>query len=184
MGRSRPDVYCLDRTSGAKLTSSVTGEAMMKVLAATLGALIVGITPASARLLWCWSFAGSGVSAAGTIATSNDVDGDGFYRIISIAGTANSATITALQPTGTAIPGNAGFPVDNLIRPTAPQLTKHGFGFAASDGTYHNPFLLKQYLDYMSRPPYADGKGAEPTIQFKAMTAASAADCSTNANRR
>jgi hypothetical protein len=154
----------------------VDGESMVKVLA-ILGALIVGTTPASAQLLWCWSFTGSGVSAAGTIATGSDADGEGFYRIIRITGTANSASIIALQPTGTAIPGNSGFPVNNLIRPTAPQLTKGGFGFTASDGAYHNPFHLEQYRDYISRPPYADGKGAEPTIQFEAVAAASASDC-------
>ena len=150
----------------------------MKVLA-ILGALMVGTTPASAQLLWCWSFTGSNVSAAGTMTTGKDADREGFYGITRLTGTANSAKITALQPTGTAIPGNAGFPVSNLIRPTAPQLTKGGFGFATSDGTYHNPFHLEQYLDYISRPPYANGKGAEPTIQFKAVAAASESACAT-----
>jgi hypothetical protein len=149
---------------------------MVNVLA-TLAALMIVSTPASAQLLWCWSFTGNGVSAAGSIANDKDADGEGYYRIIRITGTANSATITALQPTGTAIPGNAGFPVDNRFRPTAPQLTKPGFGFAASDGAYHNPFHIEQYRDYISRPPHADGKGAEPTIQFKAVAAASEAAC-------
>jgi len=151
---------------------------MLKIMAGLSGALIVGGTPAFAQHLWCWSIAGTGASATGTLVTSNDADADGFHRIIGITGAANSATITALQPTGTSIPGNSGFPVDNLVRATAPQLTKHGLGFMTSDGAYHNPFHVTEYRDYISRPPYADGKGTEPTIQFKAIATASGADCS------
>jgi hypothetical protein len=151
---------------------------MVKILA-TLTALMVGSTPALAQLRWCWRFAASGVSAAGTITTGKHADAEGFYRIVAITGTVDSATVTAMQPTGTAIPGNTGFPVDNLIRSTAPQLTKHGFGFADSDGAYHNPFHLEQYRDYISLPPYANGKGAEPMIEFRAVAAASGSDCPT-----
>jgi len=50
---------------------------MVKVLA-TLAALMSIGTPASAQLLWCWSFTGSGVSAAGSITTDKDADGEGF----------------------------------------------------------------------------------------------------------
>ena len=95
------------------------------------------------------------------------------------AGRANAATITTLQPTGTSIPGNSDYPVDNLIRATAPHLTKHGFGFMAADGACHNPLHAGHSLDYISRPPYADGKGAEPTIRFKAVGAASDSHCPT-----
>jgi len=151
---------------------------MVKILA-TLAVLFVATAPAFAQPLWCWSFAGNGISATGTITTGTDTDGDGFYSIVSIAGTANAATITALQPAGTAVPGNAGFPVDNLIRLAAPQLSKHGFGFATADGVYHNPFYLEQYHDYIALPPYATGKGTEPTIQFKVIAAAADAGCKT-----
>ena len=151
---------------------------MVKILA-TLAALMVGSTPAFAQLRWCWRFAASGVSAAGTITTGEHADAEGFYRIVGITGSVDSATVTAMQPTGTAIPGNTGFPVDNLIRSTAPQLTKHGFGFADSDGAYHNPFHLEQYRDYISLPPYANGKGAEPMIEFRAVAAGSGSDCPT-----
>jgi hypothetical protein len=145
------------------------GGFALKIMIGLIGALIVCSVPAYAQRLWCWSLAGSGVSAAGTFLTLNDPDVEGFYRIAGINGTANFATITALQPAGTSSPGNAGFAVDNLVRTTAPQLSKHGFGFVASDGTYHNPFHAEQYRDYISRPPYVDGKGAEPAIQFKAF---------------
>ena len=143
---------------------------MGKILAVVTWALIVGSTPAFARLAWCWHILGTGVSAAGTFTTDDHADAEGFYRITGIAGTANSAHVTALQPAGTAIPGNSGFPVDNLVRAVAPQLTTHGFGFMASDGAYHNPFYMEKYRDYISRPPYPDGKGKEPTIQFRAAS--------------
>jgi hypothetical protein len=142
----------------------------MKILVSAMGALIVFSMPAFAQQLWCWSFTGTGESATGTLVTGTSADAEGFYPITAIAGTANSAAVTALQPTGTSIPGNSGYPVDNLIRTSAPQLTKHGIGFITSDGTYHNPFHVEQYRDYVSRPPYSDGKGAEPTIEFKAFT--------------
>jgi len=144
---------------------------MVKILISLISALIVCSRPACAQQVWCWSFAGTGVSAAGTLITGNSADAEGFHSITAITGTANSAKITALQRTGTSIPGNSGYPGDNLIRATAPQLTKHGFGFAAADGTYHNPFHAEQYRDYISHPPYADGKGTEPTVEFKATLA-------------
>jgi hypothetical protein len=44
----------------------------------------------------------------------------------------------------------------------------HGFGFLVSNGDYHNPFFSKNYLDYISLPPYVDGGGTEPAIHFMA----------------
>ncbi len=61
--------------------------------------------------------------------------------------------ITALQQTGTWIPGNEPYAVDNLILPgPGPQLTKQGFGFALADGTYSNPF----YADFLPTPAYLE----------------------------
>ena len=164
--------------SGSRFLASETGRRMVKIAISAMTALIACATPAFAQQHWCWRFAGTGVSAAGTFVTENDADADGSYRITAITGRANAATITTLQPAGTSIPGNAGYPVDNLIRATAPHLTKHGFGFMAADGAYHNPFHAGRTLDYISRPPYADGKGAEPTIEFEA-TAAAGSHCAT-----
>lgn len=141
---------------------------MINTIISAIGASIFFSVPAFAQQLWCWDFTGAGISAAGTFVTGSSVDADGYHPITAITGHANSATVIALQPAGTSIPGNSGYPVDNLVRATAPQLTKHGLGFLTSDGTYHNLFHLEQYRDYVSRPPYEDGKGAEPTIRFKA----------------
>jgi hypothetical protein len=138
-------------------------------LVAALPALLLGAsTQAWSALLWYWSCTGTGVSASGTLTTDAAPDAHGFYQIISITGTASGGTITRLQTVGTAIPGNGGYPVDNLIGATEPQLTMHGFGFAVSNGEYHNPFHATEYRDYISRPPYADGAGMESAIRFTA----------------
>lgn len=133
--------------------------------------LLVGSNPARAPLLWQWRIIGNGITASGTFTTDDTPDPQRFYRITAISGLANRGTITALQSTGTAIPGNAGYVVDNLVSPNVPQLTTHGFGFAVSNGEYHNPFHSSAYLDYISTPPYADGAGKEPAIQFTATLA-------------
>jgi hypothetical protein len=121
-----------------------------------------------ASLLWDWSYTGTGVRASGTFTTDVNPDAHGFYQITGITGSANGGTITGLQPTGTAIPGNSGYRVDNLVSSTGAQLTEHGFGFSVSNGEYHNPFYNKDHFDYISLPPYVDGAGAEPTIHFTA----------------
>jgi hypothetical protein len=104
--------------------------------------------PAQATTLWVWSYSAPGIAASGTLATSDMADGEGFYLITGITGTRNGENITGLQRTGTAIPGNEGYPVDNLIRATSPQMTSHGFGFAISDGNYANPF----YASFLNPP--------------------------------
>jgi len=137
-------------------------------IAALTALLLSWGNQAWASLLWDWRYAGSGVSAHGTFTTDTTPDIHGFYRIIEITGDANGGTITQLQATDTAVPGNAGYPVDNLVSQTAPQLTKHGFGFLVSNGEYHNPFYNGHHLDYISLPPYVDGAGGEPMIHFTA----------------
>ena len=138
---------------------------MRPVLSAVVSVLLLGGSKqVEASLLWNWSYTGPGVNASGTFETDDKPDAHGFYQIIGITGTANRGMITELQTTGTAIPGNSGFTVDNLVTSREPQLTMHGFGFSVSNGEYHNPFFNKDYLDYISLPPYVDGTGAEPTI--------------------
>ena len=58
----------------------------------------------------------------------------------------NGVAITGLQPAGTSIPGNDGYPVDGLIKAEAPQLSLHGFGYALADGTYANPFYGDHFV--------------------------------------
>src|SRR5438105_4760578 len=138
-----------------------------RVIAAAI--LLMHGQPAEALLLWSWSYSGNGVSASGTFTTNNAPDGAGFYQIIRITGSDNGAAITGLQPTGTAIPGNEPYAVDNLVSLAEPHLTMHGFGFSLANGNYANPFYNgSNYLEYLSVSPYINGAGPERPVSLLA----------------
>jgi hypothetical protein len=144
---------------------------MMRLVIAAAILLTQG-QPANALLLWNWSYSGAGVSASGTFTTNDAPDGAGFYQIVGISGTDNGATITSLQPTGTAIPGNEPYAVDNLVSAAEPRLTTHGFGFSLANGNYANPFYNGSgYYEYLSVPPYVNGAGPEKPVSFSAAIA-------------
>ena len=133
---------------------------------------VAGLTATAgpaAALTWTWSYSGAGISAAGTFTTVDTPDSSGFYLITGIAGERNGAAIVGLQPTGTSIPGNEPFTVDNLVKVDSPQLTTHGFGFAIAGGTFSNPFFADflqppTYLEFFSAPPST----SELSIAFSA----------------
>lgn len=134
-------------------------------------------TPAQASpLKWNWSYSATGIAASGTFTTVDTPDASGFYLITAISGTRNGEAITGLQTTGTAIPGNEPFAVDNLVRLFGPQLTHNGFGFATSGGNFANPFFADflsppRYLEFFSAPPFTGGTGpgdSELAIGFTA----------------
>lgn len=106
-----------------------------------------------ADLVWNWSYVGTGIQASGSLTTQDTADADGFHLITGISGTRNGAEITGLYPTGTAIPGNEPYALDNLIR-FGPQglVTVHGFGFTTAAGGYANPF----YADFFNPPIYME----------------------------
>jgi hypothetical protein len=144
----------------------------MRRLVIASAILLMHGQPAEAFLLWNWSYSGNGVSAAGTFTTNDAPDGAGFYQIVGITGADNGVTITGLQPTGTAIPGNEPYAVDNLVSAAEPHLTKHGFGFSLANGDYANPFYNgSNYYEYLSVPPYVDGAGPERPVSFSAAIA-------------
>jgi hypothetical protein len=107
--------------------------------------------PGQASLLWNWTYTGAGIAASGTFTTDDAPDSGGYYRITAITGSRNGAAIISLEPAGEAIPGNAGFPVDNLISASG-RLTSHGAGFATADGNYANPF----YADFQTPPRFLE----------------------------
>jgi hypothetical protein len=77
--------------------------------------------------------------------------------------------ITGLQPTGTPIPGNEPYAVDNLVSAVEPRLTVHGFGFSLANGDYANPFYNGwNYFEYLSVPPHKNGAGPERPVSFSA----------------
>ena len=103
-------------------------ETLLKLgLALVIAAALVAL-PAEARE-WRWSYQGEGVAASGSLTTTDTPNADGFYEITKIKGEANGIAITGLQPAGTSIPGNDGYPVDGLVRTEVPQLSLHGFAY-------------------------------------------------------
>ena len=138
-------------------------------LALVIGAALVAL-PAEA-LEWRWSYQGEGVAASGSFTTTDTPNADGFYEITKIKGEANGIAITGLQPAGTSIPGNDGYPVDGLVRTEAPQLSLHGFAYSLADGTYANPFYGDHFVPpgvyaFFSDPP--NHKTSEPLVKFTA----------------
>ncbi|MEH2260984.1 PEP-CTERM sorting domain-containing protein [Nostoc sp.] len=136
--------------------------ALSAIALATTSGLVFGTMPAASALSWNWNYSGTGIEANGTF-TTNDTPNDlGFYLITGITGTRNGETITGLQATGTLIPGNEPFNVDNLISLNTQQLTGDGFGYSTSEGNYSSPFFASflatpGYLEVFSAPPITPG---------------------------
>jgi hypothetical protein len=136
---------------------------------------------AAATLNWDWSYTGAGIAANGTFATNDTPDNSGFYLITGITGTRNGVTITGLQPSGTPIPGNEPFAVDNLISLNPQQLTGDGFGYSTASGSFVSPFYASflatpGYLEVFSEPPIVSGyknlrPGSELPVSFSAQIA-------------
>jgi hypothetical protein len=141
----------------------------------TLLAAVAAATGRSAEALeWRWSYQGEGVAGSGGFVTKDAPNADGFYEITAISGEVNGVAITGLQPPGTSIPGNDGYPVDNLVRTEAPRLSMHGFGFALVDGTFANPFFgahfaKPDYYAFFSDP--RNKRTSEPAVAFSATKA-------------
>jgi hypothetical protein len=140
----------------------------LALLLVTLAALTA--LPAEARE-WRWTYQGEGVAASGSFTTKDTPNADGFYEITGIKGEMNGVAITGLQPAGTSIPGNDGYPVDGLVRTEAPQLSLHGFGYALADGTYANPFYGDHFVPPGVYAFFSDPKNRktrEPLVKFNA----------------
>src|SRR5882757_8230505 len=138
----------------------------LALLLVTLAALTT--LPAEA-LEWRWSYQGEGATGSGSFTTKDAANADGFYEITGVKGEMNGVPITGLQPAGTSIPGNDGYPVDGLIKAEAPYLSLHGFGYALADGTYANPFYGDRFVPpgvyaFFSDPK--NGKTSEPLVKF------------------
>jgi hypothetical protein len=147
----------------------------MPLLLILAAILLVHGWPAEATMLWNWSYSGTGVSASGTFTTNDAPDEGGFYQIVGIIGTGNGATITGIQPKGTAVPGNEPYTVDNLVSTAEPHLTTHGLGFSLANGNYANPFYNgSSYYEYLSVPPYVNGAGPERPVSFSAVISSGA----------
>jgi hypothetical protein len=130
---------------------------LCRLVALGSGVLITVSGSATAPLQWTWQYTGAGIFASGTLTTNDVANAAGYFQIIAITGSRNGVAIVRLQPTGTAIPGNEPYAVDNLISPNGQQLTDNGFGFVLADGTFANPFFAHTrappiYLEFFSTP--------------------------------
>jgi hypothetical protein len=135
--------------------------------AAAVAASTLAAPQASADIVWNWGYTGANIQAAGTFTTLDSADVDGFYLVTAISGTRNGDTITGLYPTGSAIPGNEPYTLDNLVRFGADgQLTVHGLGFTTASGGYSNPF----YADFFSPAIYLEVFTTQSSYQEVAVT--------------
>ena len=131
------------------------------LLTTTFG-LVLGNMEKSLALTFNWSYSGTGINASGTLITNDTPDELGFYLITDITGMRNHETMTGLHPTGTSIPGNEPFEVDNLISLNPEQLTNDGLGFSTSEGNFVNLFFANflnppGYFEVFSAPPLTPG---------------------------
>ncbi|MFL5257795.1 MAG: hypothetical protein ACJ8AI_33940 [Rhodopila sp.] len=110
-----------------------------------------GRPPPQALLLWEWGYNGSDVVADGTLVSTRSPNAEGYYQILGVTGSRNGAPIVGLEPNGNAIPGNEGYPVDNLISAKG-SLTVNGFGYKTVDKSYANPY----YANYLTPPIYQE----------------------------
>jgi hypothetical protein len=137
------------------------GRRIATLLAGVAGIASLAIaTQANASILWSWGYSGSGIEARGTLTTADTPDQDGFYQVLGITGTRNGVAITGLHPTGSAIPGNEPFKVDNIIDADG-GMTSHGIGYGTAAGTYANLFFATWYspasnVEFFTSP---DGSG-------------------------
>ncbi|PPQ34789.1 hypothetical protein [Rhodopila globiformis] len=131
---------------------------------------LAGPPPAQAELLWQWRYTGTGIAACGTLTTTATTNADGNYLISGITGSRNGEAIAGLEPAGDAIPGNSGYPVDNLIS-RGGQLTVAGFGYATAAGNYANPYYanyLRPAVDQEVFTQPASSGFSEVPIAFRA----------------
>ena len=137
-----------------------------QMVALGIGLALAMPLPAHASRIWDWSYSGTGIAASGTFTTTDTANGSGYYQIVGITGSRNGDAITGLQPTGTPIPGNEPYAVDNLVSLSGPQLTVDGFGFSTAAGDFANPFYANflpspGYLEFFSAPPFMPIIGPE-----------------------
>jgi hypothetical protein len=117
---------------------AIARQALVGVVVAMTGLLWSGF--AQAALTWKWGYTGAGVDAWGTMTTTDVADSEGFFEITGITGVRNGDAIISLQPTGTSIPGNEPFVVDNLIKASG-ELSGDGFGYGTQSGSFANVFF-------------------------------------------
>jgi len=139
-----------------------TRLSLSKSVAAALFAVgAMSAQSANADTLWNWSYSGTDIAASGTLTTSSVADSLGFYQITGITGSRNGTAITGLYSTGSAIPGNEPYALDNLLQlGSTGQITVHGFGYSMANGSFANPY----FADFLSPPAYSEVYTSQSTF--------------------
>ena len=130
------------------------------IIPTAIGSVFLGNLQPALALAWVWNYSATGVEASGTLTTSETPDEMGFFLITDLMGTRNGETITGLHPTGTSIPGNEPFIVDNSISLAPEQLTSSGLGFSTSGGNLINLF----FADFLAPPGFFEVFSAPPLL--------------------
>jgi hypothetical protein len=112
----------------------VTISTLSGVALATAGIVLGLSNPASAAVIWDWSYSGGGsLGGIGTF-TTTDEQPDGSFLITDITGTSENQTIISLIPP-------EPFFNDNLLFPNFPQLNVGGVSYVVSNGTEYLLFF-------------------------------------------
>ena len=148
------------------------------ILTRAAGSLVAGLAiaaPAQAALYWDFAYSAAGISASGILTTTEVADSNGYYLVTGIQGERNGSVITGLQATGTAIPLNEPYTVDNLVRADG-RLTTHGLGFATASGGFGNVYFadflaVPQVVEFASLPSSGSFTEQPVSWQFSARSA-------------
>lgn len=111
-----------------------------RLLGAAFGLALWAATTQTAMagvIVWAFSYSGDGVTASGTLTTSDTFNPNfpGGYDILAVTGTRNGVAITGIvPPTGVSAPvSDFGFIYNNILYPTDPFFDIYGLLYADTD---------------------------------------------------
>jgi hypothetical protein len=79
-------------------TKSLSKSFLPLVISSAVAGIISMIASPAQAIVWKWSYEGTGVTASGTLTTTDNQTTNGFYTISGITGQRNGYTITGLVP--------------------------------------------------------------------------------------
>ena len=79
-------------------TKSLSKSFLPLVINSAVAGIISSIASPAQAIVWKWSYEGTGVTASGTLTTTDNHTTNGFYTISGITGQRNGYTITGLVP--------------------------------------------------------------------------------------
>jgi hypothetical protein len=79
-------------------TKSLSKSFLPLVIGSAVAGIISSIASPAQAIVWNWSYAGTDVTASGTLTTTDNHTNNGYYTISGITGQRNGYTITGLVP--------------------------------------------------------------------------------------